>query len=75
VAVEDGRALDDIVTLLCARHPRFPRSTVERLVARTAEELTGAPPWAFTVLVRRVARNRLDYADSLDAAAPARASG
>ena len=48
---------------LCREHPRFPRVTVERLVARLTAEFHDLPLEELIVVVGREARDRLDYAD------------
>jgi hypothetical protein len=55
--------LDDVVTELSRRHPRFQRVTIERLVARTADGFRGWPPDALVQAVRREAGDQLRYVD------------
>ena len=56
----------DLVAELHRRHPRFRRATIERLVARVAEQYRDAPVQSYVpVLVRRQVSDQLRYADSI----------
>jgi hypothetical protein len=55
--------LDDVVSELADRYPRFRRVTIERLVARTARRLSGEPREALLSEIRREAEEQLCYAD------------
>jgi hypothetical protein len=52
------------LTDLCARYPYFRRVTIERLVARTADQYRHAAITAYVpVLVRRQVTEQLQYID------------
>lgn len=55
--------LDDVVTELARRHPRFRRVTIERLVARTACGCHLMLPEMVADVVRREANDQLSYVD------------
>jgi hypothetical protein len=56
----------DIVADLCARYPRFPRVTVERMVTRVAEQYRDARVTTFVpVLVHRQVGAQLRYVESI----------
>jgi hypothetical protein len=69
--MENAAGFDRLVIELSLRHPRFPRATIERLVARTAARYQHCAVTTFVhVLVRREVETQLRYVDS-DGAAPA----
>jgi hypothetical protein len=56
--MQEAHDLSNLVTELCVRYPNFKRVTIDRLVARTAEQYQSAAITAYVpVLVRRQAVN------------------
>jgi hypothetical protein len=71
--MEIDQELTELVAELAAAHPRYPRVTLERLVARTARQvrLTRAGgPTELVELVRRTAERQLTYLDQTPAHQP-----
>jgi len=69
--MEIGAELAALIDDLGERHPAFRRTTIERLVVRTAHELGDVPLTA----VEAAANEQLTYVDGVDGSGRVRRSG